>query len=162
MLENVTLLSPNKSMLPGRYVSQSVSTNWLTVQTNMCVCVRLYSVCVQEDTVDLDPSVVGAICDAVNRHPNLTEVTVKGFGRRSIITGLVKGVLQKAGVRKVDVMVRWPKYLDHLSLTPDLGKCTLACVLSAVGSLHTADSVPVCAHTQMPWMIWSRSTSYLQ
>ena len=75
-----------------------------------CMCVLLSSACTQEEGED--PSVIGAISDAVKRHPNLTEVTVsnKEFVSRSLFIGVVKGVLQKADVQKVDTKKNkdWP------------------------------------------------------
>ena len=51
-----------------------------------------------------DPSVADAVSDAVRRHLNLTEVTLGEGCSAALSRGVVRGVLQKIGVRKVDVV----------------------------------------------------------
>lgn len=63
-----------------------------------------------------DPSVVAAVSDAVKRHPNLIEVTVGEGCSGSLSKGVVQGVLQKADVRKVDVMESWNTILNPQKL----------------------------------------------
>lgn len=74
----------------------------------------LSSACVYKQSED--PLIVDAISDTVKRHPNLTEVTVseEKFGSRSLSIGVVKGVLQKADVRKVELMMYRRLSLDLL------------------------------------------------
>lgn len=76
----------------------------------MYVCVMLLSsahACAQ------DPSVIDVISAAVKRHPNLIKVTVGDICSEPLIVGVMKGVLQKADVQKVDVMKSL--ILDHSS-----------------------------------------------
>lgn len=80
-----------------------------------------------------DPLVVGAVTDAVKRHPNLVEVTVREGCSGSISAGVVKGVLQKPDVHKVNVMKSLS--LDRYSkITAAMNReCLLASILSSSG-----------------------------
>ena len=99
------------------------------------MCVTAYCVHSQDDEgpVIIDTSTVS---DAVKRHPNLVEVTV-GWGCSVFTTsGLLKGVLQKADARKVDVIKSQFAFLDSLSKRTDVliseCECLCVCVVSAV------------------------------
>ena len=63
---------------------------------------------------------VDAVSDAVRRHPNLIEVTVGRDCSLCLTSGVVKGVLQKANVQKVNVMESWNTILDHHSKPTDV------------------------------------------
>ena len=64
---------------------------------------------------------VDAVSNTVKTHPNLIEVTVRRHCSESLSMGVVKGVLQKTDVRKVDVMDSF--YLDHHSKSTDGMSC---------------------------------------
>ena len=105
----------------------------------MYVCVLLSSACPQEEGED--PSVIGAISDAVKSHPNLTEVTVRRIVSRSLFIGVLKGVLQKADVRKVVAKESCIEYFkgQHSKTSDAMGptcECMLACAC-IVGSGFT-------------------------
>ena len=104
----------------------------------MYVCVLLSSACTQEEGED--PSVIGAISDAVKSHPNLTEVTVRriDIDSRSLFIGVLKGVLQKADVRKVVAIESCKEYLEgqHSDAMGPTCECMLACAC-IVGSGFT-------------------------
>ena len=84
------------------------------------MCVTAYCVHSQDDEDDEDPVIINAVSDAVKRHPNLVEVTLRWIFSRPPALGLVKGVLQKADVRKV-VMKSW--------YTSKLLSCECECIL---------------------------------
>ena len=121
------------------------------------MCVTAYCVHSQDD----EDFVINAFSDAVKRYPNLVEVTVDwGFSGPPAL-GLVKGVLQKKDVRKVDVIEsQFP--IDPLSKSVDVWisecECLCVCVVSAVCS--RVHCVSTCI--QLPRRTLSKSTSYLQ
>ena len=106
--------------------------------------------------------IINAVSDAVKRHPNLVEVTVGWRCSKPPALGLVKGVLQKEDVRKVDVLDNQFIVLDLLSKSTDVWnsncECLHVCVVSAVCS--RVHCVSTCI--QLPKRTWSKSTSYLQ
>ena len=123
------------------------------------MCVTTYCVHSQDDE---DPSNINAVSDAVKRHPNLVEVTVGRDCKRPLALGVVKGVLQKEDVRKVDVVENRFAIFDLFSKSTDMlsseCECLCVCVMSAVCShVHC---VSTCV--QLPRRTWSKSTSYLQ
>ena len=79
-----------------------------------------------------DPSVTDVVSDAVKRHPNLVEATLGWNCSLSLTKGVVKGVLQKTDVRKVDVMTSWNTILDHSETIDVMGpecECMHVCVV---------------------------------
>ena len=94
------------------------------------MCVTTYCVHSQDDE---DPLNINAVSDAVKRHPNLVEVTV-GYGCSVSPFGVLKGVLQKEDVRKVDVIKsRFTIGRSILKLSSKC-ECLRICAVSAVCS----------------------------
>ena len=124
------------------------------------MCVLLLMVYIHSQRAE-DPLIISALSDAVKRHPNLVEVTVGSHCSGSSTVGVVKGVLQKEDVRKVDVVKsHYPIY--HFSKPTDVWSSECECLCVCVVS-------PVCSHVhcvstciQLPRRTWSKSTSYLQ
>ena len=117
----------------------------------MCVCVH---------SQEAEYSVINAVSDAVKRHPNLVEVTV-GYGcRGSPALGLVKGVLQKEDVRKVDVMESQYSTLRSNSTVVGISECECLCVCVVSAVCSCVHCVSTCY--QIPRRTLSKSTSYLQ
>ena len=106
------------------------------------MCVTSYCVHSQE----AEYPVINAVSNAVKRHPNLVEVTL-GRGCSAWITyftGVLKGVLQKEDVRKVDVIEsQFP--IDPLSKSADVwsSECECFCVCVVLQCLHV---FIVCLH----------------
>ena len=82
--------------------------------------------------------IINAVSDAVKRNPNLVEVTVESDCCVFTSSGLLKGVLQKANARKVDVIESQLAFLYSLSKRTDVWnsecECLCVCVVSAVCS----------------------------
>ena len=125
------------------------------------MCVTTYCVHSQDDEGPvIINAVINPVSDAVKRHPNLVEVTLGICCSGPLALGVLKGVLQKEDVRKVDVMEGW--YTAPRSKPADVVisecECLCVCVVSAVCShVHC---VSTCI--QLPWRTLSKSTSYLQ
>ena len=103
------------------------------------MCVTSY--CVHSQ--DGDDPVINTVSDAVKRHPNLVEVTVDDDCSGPPALGVVKGVLQKEDVRKVDVMESWYTPLHSKSTVVWSAECEClhVCVVPAVCSVFI-----VCLH----------------
>ena len=66
--------------------------------------------------------------DAVRRHPNLIEVFVN-FCNALTALGVVKGVLQRADVQKVDAMDNIEFFIDSQA---DVMSCECECILASL------------------------------
>ena len=91
-------------------------------------------ICYVHSQDEEDPSVTDVVSDAVKRHPNLVEVTL-GYGCSVFRFGeVLKGVLLKADVRKVDIMESWSfvRYSETGHLMSPECECLHVCVASAV------------------------------
>ena len=119
------------------------------------MCVTAYCVHSQDGE---DPVTINTVSDAVKRHPNLVEVTV-GWGRGGpLVLGLLKGVLQKEDVRKVDVKRNWytEPYSKSTVVWSSECECLRVCVVSAACSHVLSTCIQLLRRT------WSKSASYLQ
>lgn len=86
--------------------------------------------CLRARTQRDDSSVADAVSDAVRRHLNLTEVTLREGCSAALSRGVVRGVLQKIGVQKVDIVNSL--VLDQVIYSKTSGaarpKCECVCV----------------------------------
>ena len=98
------------------------------MDTFCACCTALYVHLQVEEDEKEDLSVINAVGNAIRRHPNLVEVTVGRDCSVSLTSGVVKGVLQKANVQKLDVMESQLTFDHHLVATGGIS-CECECIL---------------------------------